>query len=251
MPRPARSPPTSAPASQREGLEKAAAALGLVRKESDALVPRGQPLGDLGASVAVETAVYSLPVGGLSEPVRTPAGWAVVRVLEKKEFDPAAFEKEKAALTASLTEERRGKLFGAYMQEARKRFPVLRRPDALRRVTQLMHVEVRRAGDVVIVDLKGKLTAGLGDQILRDTLDELLAESWRKILLNLSEVSFLDSAGLGELVAGLKTARNLGAELKVVKASERVRNTLSLARLLPLFEVFEDEQEALRRFGGS
>ena len=90
-----------------------------------------------------------------------------------------------------------------------------------------MHVEVRRAGDVVIVDLKGKLTAGLGDQILRDTLDELLAESWRKILLNLSEVSFLDSAGLGELVAGLKTARNLGAELKVVKASERVRTTLS------------------------
>ena len=136
-------------------------------------------------------------MGGLSEPVRTPAGWAVVRVLEKKDYDPAAFEKEKAALTASLAEERRGQLFRAYMQEARKRFPVLRRPDALRRVDQLMHVEVRRAGDVVIVDLKGKLTAGLGDQILRDTLDELLAESWRKILLNLSEVSFLDSAGPG------------------------------------------------------
>ena len=120
---------------QRDGLQKAAAALGLVRKQSDALVARGQPLGDLGASAAVETAVYSLPVGGLSEPVRTPAGWAVVRVLEKKDYDPVAFEKEKAALTASLTEERRGKLFGAYMQEARKRFPVLRRPDALRRVT--------------------------------------------------------------------------------------------------------------------
>lgn len=119
----------------RDGLEKAAAARGLVRKQSDALVPRGQPLGDLGASAAVETAVYSLPVGGLSEPVRTPAGWAVVRVLEKKDYDPAAFEKEKAALTASLTEERRGQLFRAYMQEARKRFPVLRRSDALRRVT--------------------------------------------------------------------------------------------------------------------
>ncbi len=120
---------------QRDGLEKAAAALGLVRKQSDALVPRGQPLGDLGASAAVETAVYSLLVGGLSEPVRTPAGWAVVRVLEKRDYDPAAFEKEKAALTAGLTEERRGQLFRAYMQEARKRFPVLRRPDALRRVT--------------------------------------------------------------------------------------------------------------------
>ena len=114
-----------------------------------------------------------------------------------------------------------------------------------------MHVEVRKAGDVVIVDLEGKLTAGLGDQILRDTLDELLAESWRKILLNLSGVTFLDSAGLGELVAGLKTARNLGAELKVVKASERVKNTLSLARLLPLFEVYEDEAEAVRSFAAS
>ena len=114
-----------------------------------------------------------------------------------------------------------------------------------------MHVEVRRAGDVVIVDLKGKLTAGLGDQILHDTLDELLAENWKKILLNLSEVSFLDSAGLGELVAGLKTARNLGADLRVLKASERVKTTLSLARLLPVFEVYEDEAEAVRRFGAA
>jgi peptidyl-prolyl cis-trans isomerase D len=119
---------------ERDGLEKAAAALGLVRKQNDTLVPRGQPLGDLGASAAIETAVFSLGMGGLSEPVRTPAGWAVVRVLEKKDYDPAAFEREKAALTASLVEERRGQLFRAYMQEARKRFPVLRRPDALRRV---------------------------------------------------------------------------------------------------------------------
>lgn len=113
-----------------------------------------------------------------------------------------------------------------------------------------LHVEVRKAGDVVIVDLEGKLTAGLGDQILRETLDELLAESFRKILLNLSAVSFMDSAGLGELVAGLKTARNLGAELKILKAGERVRSTLALARLLPVFEIFDDEQEALRAFGG-
>lgn len=119
---------------EQGGLEKAAAGLGLVRKQTDALVARGQPLGDLGASAALETAVYSLPAGALSEPVRTPAGFAVVRVLEKKDYDPAAFEREKATLVASLTEERRGQLFRAYMQEARKRFPVLRRPDALRRV---------------------------------------------------------------------------------------------------------------------
>ena len=111
-----------------------------------------------------------------------------------------------------------------------------------------MHVEVRKAEDVVIVDLDGKLTAGLGDQILRETLDELLAEGYRKILLNLSAVTFLDSAGLGELVAGLKTARNLGAELKILKASARVKSTLQLTRLLPVFDVFEDEQEAIGAF---
>lgn len=119
---------------EREGLDKAAAALGLARKQTNALIARGQALGDLGSTAALEAAVYALPTGGLSDPVRTAAGWAVVRVLEKKEADPAAFEAQKAGLIASLTEERRAQLFRAYMQEARKRFPVQRRPDALRRV---------------------------------------------------------------------------------------------------------------------
>ena len=119
---------------EREGLEKAAAALGATRKQTDALVPRGQALGELGSSASVENAVYPLPAGALSEPVRTAAGWAVARVLERKDYDPAAFEAQKAALIASLTEERRSQLFRAYMQDARKRFPVQRRPDALRRV---------------------------------------------------------------------------------------------------------------------
>ena len=87
-----------------------------------------------------------------------------------------------------------------------------------------MHVEVRQTKDVVILDLKGRLTAGLGDQILREAIDELLAEGRRRILLNLSEVAFLDSAGVGELVAGLKTARRFGAELKDVR--EKVRSDL-------------------------
>lgn len=111
-----------------------------------------------------------------------------------------------------------------------------------------MHVELRKAGEVVIVDLTGKLTAGLGDQILRDTVDELLAEGWKKILLNLSKVSFMDSAGVGELVAGLRTAQRLGAALKLLNASERVESTLYVARLLPIFELYRDEAEALAHF---
>jgi anti-sigma B factor antagonist len=112
-----------------------------------------------------------------------------------------------------------------------------------------MHVEVRQAKDVVILDLKGRLTAGLGEQILREAIDELLAEGRRQILLNLSEVAFLDSAGVGELVAGLKTARRFGAELKLLNVGDRVYSTLDMARLLPTFETYDDEAQAVRSFG--
>lgn len=111
-----------------------------------------------------------------------------------------------------------------------------------------MHVEVREKSGVVIVDLKGKLTAGLGDQILRESIDELLAEGKKKILLNLSEVSFVDSAGVGELVAGLRTAKRFGAALKLLNATERVQGTLYMARLLPIFELYGDETEAVATF---
>jgi anti-sigma B factor antagonist len=111
-----------------------------------------------------------------------------------------------------------------------------------------MHIEVRQADDVMILDLKGRLTAGLGDQILRDAIDELLAEGRRRILLNLSEVSFLDSAGVGELVAGLKTARRFQAELKLLNVGERVYSTLDMARLLPTFDIYNDESEAVRSY---
>jgi anti-sigma B factor antagonist len=102
-----------------------------------------------------------------------------------------------------------------------------------------MHVETRKSGEIVILDLKGRLTAGLGDQILRESVDELLAEGWKRILLNLSEVSFLDSAGLGELVA----------ELKLLSVGEKVQSTLYMSRLLPVFEIYASEAEALAHFG--
>jgi anti-sigma B factor antagonist len=111
-----------------------------------------------------------------------------------------------------------------------------------------MHIEVRQAKDVMILDLKGRLTAGLGDQMLRDAIDELLAEGRRRILLNLSEVAFLDSAGVGELVAGLKTSRRFQAELKLLNVGERVYSTLDMARLLPTFEIYGDEGEAVQSY---
>ena len=115
------------------GLEKAASAAGLVRKATEALVARGQALGDLGSSAALDEAAYALPVNVLSDPIKVPGGWAVVRVLEKKAFDPAAFESEKVALISSLRQQRREELFRSYMQEARKRVTVQRNAEAMRR----------------------------------------------------------------------------------------------------------------------
>ena len=110
-----------------------------------------------------------------------------------------------------------------------------------------MHVEIRKAGDVVIVDLKGKLTAGLGDQILRDTIDELLAENWKKILLNLSGVSFMDSAGRGR--AGGRAAHG-PAPRREPQAAERQRRACSRRSTsrscLPIFELYSDEARGPR-----
>ena len=81
------------------------------------------------SSQPLEQAAYELPVGGLSEPVKVANGYAVLRVLEKKAFDPAAFAKEKDALAAGLRETRKQQLFRSYMTQARQRFPVQRRAD--------------------------------------------------------------------------------------------------------------------------
>jgi peptidyl-prolyl cis-trans isomerase D len=118
---------------EKEGLDKAAAALGLVRKETPALVGRGQPLAELGSTAALEAAAYSLPEKTLSEPVRAAGGYAVIRVLEKKPFDPAAFEKEKPSITTSLRGEKKQQLFQSFLEQARQRYPVERNLSALQR----------------------------------------------------------------------------------------------------------------------
>jgi peptidyl-prolyl cis-trans isomerase D len=114
-------------------LEKAAAGLELVRKETPSLVSRGQPLGDLGTSVALDEAAFALEPSVLSDPIRVPGGWAIIRVTEKKGFDPVAFERDKASLISSLRSQRREELFRSFMQEARKRVTVQRNVEAFRR----------------------------------------------------------------------------------------------------------------------
>ena len=105
-----------------------------------------------------------------------------------------------------------------------------------------------RSKDVVIVDLQGQLLAGVGDEILRNVVNELLAEGWKKILLNLSEVTAIDSAGTGELVASLKICEKFEAKLKLLNLHERVRKSLHLSELLPIFEVYDEESAALQHY---
>jgi peptidyl-prolyl cis-trans isomerase D len=117
------------------GLAGAATALGLTRKDTPSPVGHGQPWGDLGSSQLVEEAVFGLPEKALSDPLRVATGYAVARVLEKKPFDRAAFDKEKVSLAASLRESKKQKFLQAYLGLARQRFPVDVRVDVLKRVT--------------------------------------------------------------------------------------------------------------------
>jgi anti-sigma B factor antagonist len=114
-----------------------------------------------------------------------------------------------------------------------------------------MHVTVRKVEDVVIVVLNGSLHCGLDDEILQGVVNELLAEGWKKILLNLSKVTSIDSAGIGELVQSLRLCKKFDADLKLLNLHDRVWKSLHLAQLLPVFHVHDDEKEALKSFEAS
>jgi anti-sigma B factor antagonist len=111
-----------------------------------------------------------------------------------------------------------------------------------------MKVDVRHLEDVIIVDLEGRLVMGVGDEILRDVINELLAEDWKKIVLNLRKVTIMDSSGIGELVSGWKLGRRFGATVKLLRPAPQVARTLKLTQLLPLLEVYDDEAEAVASF---
>lgn len=111
-----------------------------------------------------------------------------------------------------------------------------------------MNIEVRKSDDVVIVDFKGRLAVGVGDEVLPQVIDEILDEGFKKILLNLSEMDYIDSNGLGELVQSLKRSKSQGASLRLLKPQDRVAKTLRLTNLLPMFNVYETEADALNAF---
>lgn len=106
----------------------------------------------------------------------------------------------------------------------------------------------RRVEDVVIIDLKGKLTLGTGDVQLRQIVRDLLDRDEKKILLNMNSVSYMDSAGVGELVAAYTTANNREAELKLLNLTSKIRDLLHFTQLISVFETYADEDEAVTSF---
>lgn len=107
----------------------------------------------------------------------------------------------------------------------------------------------REVGDVAIVDFSGKITLGEGSATLRKMVRELVDKGHRKILLNLADVDYIDSSGIGELVGAYTTVRGASGELKLVYLTKRVRDIIQITRLYTVFDVQSDEAAAVRSFG--
>jgi len=106
----------------------------------------------------------------------------------------------------------------------------------------------RQVGDVTVIDAAGRITLGEGASSFRDTVRDLAAKGGKKLLVNLSDVSYIDSSGIGEMVSGFTTVTNHGGQLKLLGLSKRVKDVLQITKLYTVFEVFDDEASAVRSF---
>jgi len=111
-----------------------------------------------------------------------------------------------------------------------------------------MQIEERAVGDVVVLDLKGRVTLGDGDELLKDKVNSLVNRGFKKIVLNLAEVPYVDSAGLGEIVRTYTTVSRQGGSLKLLNLTKRISDLLSITKLLTVFETFDTESEAIKSF---
>ena len=114
-----------------------------------------------------------------------------------------------------------------------------------------MQIEQRAVGSVMILDLKGKITLGEGDEALKDKINSLILQGHKKMLLNFGDVPYIDSAGLGEIVRTYTTVSRQGGSLKLLNLTKRITDLLSITKLLTVFETFDSENEAVRSFSAS
>ena len=114
-----------------------------------------------------------------------------------------------------------------------------------------MQIQERMSGDVVVLDLKGKITLGEGDELLKDKVNSLVNQGHKKIILNLADVPYIDSAGLGEVVRTYTTVSRQGGSLKLLNLTKRITDLLSITKLLTVFETYDSENDAVRSFAAS
>ena len=114
-----------------------------------------------------------------------------------------------------------------------------------------LNIAERRSDSVVILDLEGKIRLGQGNLELHESLRRLVEAGETKVLLNLANVSNIDSSGLGELIAGYATLQKKGGELKLFNLTDRVSELMMITKLLTVFEVFESEAEAIESFNSA
>ncbi len=111
-----------------------------------------------------------------------------------------------------------------------------------------MKTNVRQVNGVTILDCSGRITLGEGSVILRDAVRDLLAKGNKKILLNLGDVTYIDSSGIGEMVSAYTTVRNQGGELKLLNLTKKVHDLLQITKLYTVFDVKDDEAAAVKAF---
>jgi anti-sigma B factor antagonist len=114
-----------------------------------------------------------------------------------------------------------------------------------------MQIDERSVGDVMVLDVKGKVTLGEGDEMLKDKVNSLVNQGHKKIVLNLAEVPYIDSAGLGEIVRTYTTVSRQGGNLKLLNLTKRITDLLSITKLLTVFETYDSENDAIRSFSAS
>ena len=111
-----------------------------------------------------------------------------------------------------------------------------------------MTIASRQVGGVAVLDLSGKITLGEGSVQIRDAIRGLIGKGQKSILLNLGNVNYIDSSGLGELVSAYTTAKNQGAALKLLKLTKKVHDLLQLTKLYTVFDIYDDEASAIASF---
>lgn len=111
-----------------------------------------------------------------------------------------------------------------------------------------MKASNRQINGVTVVDMSGRITLGEGSVVLRESIRDLVAKGQKKILLNLGDVTYIDSSGIGELVSAFTTVRNQGGELKLLNLTKKVHDLLQITKLYTVFDIKDDETAAVGSF---